>query len=121
MFVFKTMPKQLYTTGSLRNTDDGFAFALKNRLIDARLVAVRAVTVDGRSVSLDGARLVTDDGRVVTPSEVSPATPLAFDLGATFDVRVPGAPLAAGAHELAIAFDTEPFGALTLEVDDTVA
>lgn len=121
MFVFKSMLKQLYTNGSLRNTDDGFRFELKNRLIDARLTGVRRVRVDGAPVSLDGASLTTDDGRIVTPGELSPASPVAFDAGATFDVRLRSGALAPGMHALAIEFDTVPFGALTLEVEDVVA
>jgi hydroxymethylglutaryl-CoA reductase (NADPH) len=121
MFVFKTVLKQLYTNGSLRNTDEGFRFELKNRLLDARLTGVRAVRIDGRDVPLDGAHLVTADGRVVTPNEVSSAAPLRFDLGDTFDVRLRGAPLSPGPHAIAIAFDAEPFGALTLDIEDSLA
>lgn len=117
---FKSVLKQLYTNGSLRNTEDGFRFELKNRLMDARLLGVRRVTVDGRDVPLDGSRLVTGDGRTVGPEDVSRETPLEFELRDTFEVRLRGAPLAPGAHAIAIEFDSEPFGALTLEVEDTV-
>jgi hydroxymethylglutaryl-CoA reductase (NADPH) len=121
MFVPKTILKNLYTFGSLRNTDDGFGFSLKNRLIDARLVGVRRVAVGGRDVSLDGARLVLDDGRVVTSAEVSAASPVPFEVGDAFEVRLRGAPLAPGAHAIVIEFDAEPVGALTLDVEDTLS
>lgn len=118
---FKSMLKQIYTRGSLRNADGGFEFQLKNRLLPARLLGVARVSVDGRDVSLDGARLVTADGRTLRPDEVSPETPLDFGLGETFDVKIPGAPLDPGVHDLAIEFTAEPFGALTLDVEDTLA
>jgi len=118
---FKSVLKQLYTNGSLRNTEDGFRFELKNRLMDAKLLGVKRVAIDGRDVALDGSYLVTADGRTVRPHEVSREAPLEFGLRATFEVRVPGAPLAAGEHSIAIEFDSQPFGALTLEVEDTLA
>ena len=118
---FQSMLKKLYTIGSLQATDDGFRFQLKNRLLPAKLLGVRRVAVDGRDVPLDGAELVTGDGRVLRPSDVSPATPLEFDLGETFDVRLRGAPLAPGPHAIAIEFSSEPFGPLALDVEDTLA
>ena len=121
MFVPKAILKNLYTFGSLRNTDDGFRFALKNRLLDARLIGVRRVSVGGREVSLDGARLVMDDGREVTPEMVSPDAPLPFEVGDAFEVRLRGGPLAPGAHAIVIEFDAEPVGALTLDVEDTLS
>jgi hydroxymethylglutaryl-CoA reductase (NADPH) len=120
MFVFKSVLKQLYTNGSLRNTEDGFRFELKNRLMDAKLAGVRRVSVDGRDVSLEGSYLVTGDGRRVEPREVSAASPLPFELSDTFDVRLLGAPLSAGEHAIAIEFEAQPFGTLTLEVEDTI-
>jgi hydroxymethylglutaryl-CoA reductase (NADPH) len=120
MFVFKSVLKQLYTNGSLRNTDDGFRFELKNRLMDAKLAGVRRVAIDGRDVPLDGAHLVTGEGRAVGPDEVTSASPLPFELGDTFDVRLRAAPLAPGEHAIVIEFDAQPFGALTLEVEDSI-
>jgi hydroxymethylglutaryl-CoA reductase (NADPH) len=118
--IFKAALKQLYTRNSLRNTDDGFRFELKNRLMDAKLTGVRRVAVDGRDVALDGAHLVLPDGRAVTPDEVSAAAPLEFELGDVFDVRLRADRLAPGAHAIEIAFDSQPFGALTLDVEDVV-
>ena len=117
---FQSMLKKLYTNGSLRNDDEGVRFQLKNRLMPAKLLGVRRVAIDGRDVSLAGAHLVTGDGRVVRAEDVSAATPLPFDLGDTFDVRLVGGRLTPGAHAVAIAFDTEPFGALSLDVEDAV-
>lgn len=118
---FKSMLKQLYTRESLRSTDDGFAFQLKNRLLAAKLVSVRRVAVDGRDVPLDGAQLVTGDGRVLGTADVTAERPLDFDLGDTFDVRLRAEQLAPGPHAIVIEFEAQPFGALTLDVEDTLA
>jgi hydroxymethylglutaryl-CoA reductase (NADPH) len=118
---FSGVLKQLYTTGSLANTGDGFRFELKNRLMAAKLHGVRRVTVDGRDVSLDGAEIAADDGRVLRPGDVSAESPADFDVGDRLEVRLRGGPLAPGAHALVIEFDAQPVGRLTLEVEDVIA
>ena len=121
MFVPKTFLKQIYTNGSLANTDDGVRFELKNRLLDAKLTGVRRVSIGDRDVPLDGATLVLEDGRVLAPPDISPNAPVPFDLGDVFVIRLRTERLPPGAHPIAIEFDSEPFGTLTIEVEDAVA
>lgn len=42
--------KQLHTFGSLRNSADGVAFSVKNRLNDTTLVGLTRLKFDGREV-----------------------------------------------------------------------
>jgi hydroxymethylglutaryl-CoA reductase (NADPH) len=121
MFVPKTFLKQIYTNGSLANTDDGVRFELKNRLLDAKLTGVRRVSIGDRDVSLDGATLVLEDGRMLAPPDVSPNAPVPFDLGDVFVIRLRTERLAPGTHPIVIEFDSEPFGRLTIEVEDAIA
>ncbi|MDF1503742.1 hypothetical protein [Roseisolibacter sp. H3M3-2] len=121
MSFFSGFLKQLYTDGSLANTDDGFRFELKNRLMPAALHGVRRVAVDGRELPLAGATIAADDGRVLRPDAVSAEAPAEFALGDRFEVRIPGERLAPGPHALTIEFDAHPVGRLTLDVEDTVA
>jgi hydroxymethylglutaryl-CoA reductase (NADPH) len=118
---FASVLKQLYTNGSLANTDDGFRFELKNRLLPATLRGVHRVAVDGRAVPLDGATLTTDDGRVLGPADISPEAPADFAVGDRFAVRLRAERLAPGPHALEIEFDAHPVGRLTLAVEDTLA
>jgi len=108
----------LYTVGSLRNLDDGFSFEVKNRVFDARLVAVDHLEVDGETLDLDRLTLCFD-------SQELPAGGLGdgvpFPLRAVVGVRVTGTPLDDGDHEIHVDFRSEPFGALELTVHDTVA
>ena len=61
--------KQLYTLGSLENTPDGVRFGLKNRLSDAILTEILAISIDDRAVPLKDMkghalrRLRTDTGQ----------------------------------------------------------
>lgn len=80
MFVPRLLLKQLYTFGSLKNSDDGVRFAIKNRLSDATVTGLRSVTIAGRQVPLADVKIVFDSGRVVLPHEISDKTPLSFAL-----------------------------------------
>lgn len=120
VFVPKHFLKQLYTNGSLANEQDGVTFELKNRLIDAKLVAVRRIAIDDQDIALDVATLALEDGRVLSQADVAAAAPLPFDVGDVYVVRLAIPPLPAGAHAIAIEFDSQPFGTLTIEADDTI-
>jgi hydroxymethylglutaryl-CoA reductase (NADPH) len=111
--------RQLYTVGSLANTDAGVGFAIKNRLFDATLTAVDAVIVDGVSAGLADVTL-DRDGRAVAAADVRAGLPIDFPLRATLGVTIAGAPLTEGQHTIAVAFQAEPFGKLAFEVTDNI-
>ena len=73
--------KQLYTFGSLRNSGEGVAFKVKNRLTDVTLLALHGIKIDGKSVPLNKIVLQVEDeqGTVLTPAELM-ARPLFFPL-----------------------------------------
>jgi hydroxymethylglutaryl-CoA reductase (NADPH) len=120
MFVPRLLLKQLYTFGSLKNTDDGVRFSIKNRLSDAQISGVRAVAIGGRQIPLRDVELDFGDGRLMRPDEITAASPLAFALRSTFDVRARTAALAPGKYPIEVQFDAKPFGKLTLEVEDSI-
>ena len=113
--------KQLYTFSSLANTGDGVRFSLKNRLSDATLTRVLAVRLDGSEVPLERVRLDLGSGQVRTARSVSPTDAVSFPLRHVMHVDVADAQLARGNHEVQVAFDTSPFGEMTLKVNDSIA
>jgi hydroxymethylglutaryl-CoA reductase (NADPH) len=113
--------RRLYTVGSLRNTDAGAQFALKNRLSDAELIGLRSVSIDGHALPLERVRLDLHDGRVIAPEQISAAHPLPFPLASTVVIRAAGASLPQADHEIEIAFEARPFGKLSLKVVDAVS
>ncbi len=119
MFVPSMLLRQLYTFGSLKNTDEGVAFSIKNRLSDAEFTGLRSVRVGGREVPLDRVR-IRHHGGEVRGSELAGA-PLPFPLRAQFDVLAAVDPLPNGKHPVQIVFDSRPFGKLTLEVEDAIS
>jgi len=118
----KLLLKQLYTFGSLAVRGDAVRFSLKNRLSDARLVALRALAIDGRDVDLAAISIGFADGSRIAAAEVTRDRPLEFPLKSVVTVEVAGfGALAEGHHDLDLTFDAEPFGELALSVQDAIA
>ncbi len=112
--------KRLYTIGSLKNTNVGAQFALKNRLIDAELIAVASMAIDGCPVELDHIRLSLEDGRIIRPDEVNSEHPVPFPLRSTVTVTAATCDLPEAQHQIEIAFEARPFGKLKLNVEDSI-
>jgi hydroxymethylglutaryl-CoA reductase (NADPH) len=113
--------KKLYTVGSLKNTDAGPQFALKNRLLDAELVAVSGIAIDGRPLALDDVRLGLAGDRALMPAEVDAAHPVPFPLRSIVTIQTGAADLQKGKHEIEVAFEARPFGNLHLKVEDAIS
>jgi hydroxymethylglutaryl-CoA reductase (NADPH) len=121
MMIPGSLLKRLYTLGSLKNIGGGAQFALKNRLSDAELTALRSIAIDGNPVALENVRLDLSDRRGLPAAEVDAAHPVPFPLSSTVTVRTGEAELPEGTHEIEIAFDTRPFGVLRIKVEDAVS
>jgi len=120
MTVPATWLEKLYTHHSLENTPTGARFAIKNRLIDAELVSVGHIAIDGTSVDLESVRLGLTDGRALAAAEVDATHPVPFPLSSTVTVETSQSGLPSGKHEIEIAFEARPFGKLQFKVEDTI-
>jgi hydroxymethylglutaryl-CoA reductase (NADPH) len=112
--------KQMYTLGSLRNTEQGVRFSLKNRLSNATLTRLKEVRVDGKSVPLDRLSLEMNGDRVAAAA-VSPTSAIAFPLAKVVDVLLEVGPLEKGQHEIVLELEASPFGTLAFKVKDSIA
>ena len=112
--------RKLYTVGSLRNTDTGAQFALKNRLTDVEVVSLHRLAIDGGAVSLDQVRLGLSNQRLLSPAQVDHAHPLPFPLRSTVTIHTPLPDLCNGTHEIEMIFEARPFGRLHLKVEDAI-
>ncbi|GAB3886160.1 hydroxymethylglutaryl-CoA reductase [Spirosoma agri] len=117
-FIPNVLLKQLFTRNSLRNTPDGFAFSLKNRLSDARFTGLQRARIDGRDYPAEAFTLTPDGGEAIAVSAISAQQPLAFPLRRSVQVSAVAQPLAPGKHTLEITLHTQPFGTITLIVED---
>lgn len=115
------MLKQLYQRGSLRNTDTGWEFAMRNHLASATLVGL-GLTCDGAAISpaaLTVAQPAQD--RAVPAAALSADSPLQFPVQVPTIVRVTGSHLSPGSHTLSIIADTREIGPVTIAVQDDLA
>ena len=121
MLIPSMLLKKLYTLGSLKNAERGVQFAVKNRLSDAELTALKSIAIDGRPVPMKDVTLELANGQLLRPDQISPTTPIAFPLRATVLLQTSLAALPAGMHEIEIAFEARPFGKLQFKVEDAIS
>lgn len=115
--------KRLYTFGSLENastTPPMLAFQLKNRLSDAKLTAIHAISVNGEDIDANRITLVCN-GEQLPAATVSADAPISFPLRAIAEVRIDGLTLSEGRHDIDIRVSAEPFGKLKFSVRDGLA
>jgi len=121
MFIPSLLLKKLYTVSSLKNTDHGVSFSLKNRLSDAELTGLTGIKINGAAVPLDQVQIVIGPDEVSAPTAISAQKPLEFPLRRSLDLVIQREALPVGKHAIEIAFESKPFGKLKLQVEDTIA
>jgi hydroxymethylglutaryl-CoA reductase (NADPH) len=112
--------RQLYTFGSLTETDAGIRLSLKNRLSDATLTGVTRLTVGGHDVPLAQVELDLGDGRRVPAGAITEQAPAAFPLRQVATLIARDVHLPQGSHDIVVAFESRPFGRLELKVRDAL-
>lgn len=117
MHVPSLILKQLYTFGSLRNTADGYTFAIKNRLSDARITEFNELKINGVSIPPDHITLNLEDGRTMHPNKISEQGFLDFPLKTTLDIIAKAPTLQEGKHTIELSLNTVPFGMLNMKVE----
>ena len=111
--------KQLYTFGSLANTERGVRFSLKNRLSDGTVTGLHHVKFDGVEAPLRAVRLDLGNGNVISVDELR-NHPVDFPLRRVIDIVCNIPPLEVGIHHIEVKFDAKPFGTLTLKVEGAI-
>ncbi len=62
MFLSPSMLERVYVRGSLKNTESGYEFTLKNNIDNGTLSGVKSLVVDGNIVELAAITLKTKAG-----------------------------------------------------------
>lgn len=109
--------RQLYTYNSLKNTDSGIRFSIKNRLMDAKIVGFHGIKVNGSSVAPSNITLDFGD-RQLNPENITVQNSVDFPLRKVVDIHVEGETLKSGKHELEISFQSETHGKMSFTVED---
>ena len=109
--------RKLYVKKSLKNTEDGFEFSIKNVLADATLVKLADFKVDGKPYT--NVTLVVGD-KEIPASEISASNPLPFPVKTTITVKVKGEQLQSGQHKIEIVGGSKEYGELKITLKDTI-
>ncbi|WP_345227276.1 hydroxymethylglutaryl-CoA reductase [Hymenobacter koreensis] len=114
--------KLLYTRGSLRNLPDngGVAFSLKNRLDTVRLTRIDHVQVNGHRLGPESITLDLGEGDVRPATELGEDGGVEFQVGRSITVRLHTEALPEGMHPVQLQFAAEPFGDLSVDVEDAI-
>ncbi len=114
--------RRLYVKGSLRNTEDGFEFDLRNVLGSGYAEELLPLTVDGEEVAEDDATF-TIEGESGGPTAFSAVTaeqPFTLEMNRTTNIQVRGRQLAPGEHRIAMGFVVVGLGEMAFEMTDEI-
>ncbi len=111
--------RKLYLKGSLKNSDNGFTFKLKNTLAAGTAVAINYLKVDDVEYPLTAVTINSVDG-TVKASEVTESRAFPIKVGVEITMSVEGKPLEKGTHKLEISLQTKEAGKLSFDVTDDI-
>ncbi|MFC1963452.1 hypothetical protein ACFLVL_02395 [Chloroflexota bacterium] len=120
MIVPQFLLKRLYVKGSLRNTDNGFEFQLKNSLGSGYGTEILPLTLDGEELPKESSYF-TPDSEEIPFTGVSKSKPFTLAMNKTATISVKGTRLAEGPHKIGFSFVAQGLGNLHFEVTDAVA
>ena len=110
---------KIYVKGSLKNTEKGFEFTLKNVVDSGTVVELGPITVDGKAYEAAALTVVTTSSER-GGDQVTRQSPLPVYMGSAFSIRVNGETLAAGEHAISVSVLTREIGRLHFDVQDTL-
>ncbi len=120
MFISPSMLERLYVRGSLKNTEKGFEFRLKNNVDSGTISGIKSITIDGAEAPLANFSVKTPAGERCA-EEISARSPLYLRYGAEMEIWVGGAPLAAGEHTIVLTIMVLEMGRMEIKIKDEVA
>jgi len=112
--------RRLYVKGSLKSTDAGFSFELKNTLGSGYARTVGPLTVDGDDVPLEDS-FFSLEGKETPFSEVDENNTFGLPVNRTIVISVRGRKLEPGPHRIGFSFTVPGFGKLGFDFTDEAA
>lgn len=110
---------KLYVKGSLKNTEDGFEFALKNIVDSTNLVGVGPISAGGKDYSAEVITLTVGE-KTLKGSELSRENAIPVTMGIPMKVRIGGDRLPAGSQKVSVTAVSADIGKLKFEFTDMV-
>lgn len=109
----------LYVKGSLKNTDAGVGFSLKNTLAAGTVTEIGRIRIGETDYPLAEVVLKSGD-RTMKASEITPQASVPFGMNVVLEVLIPGARLPVGIQKLELTAKTKEYGELNIDVKDVV-
>jgi len=111
--------RRLYVKGSLRNTQEGFQFDLKNSLGSGYAEQVLPLSVDGAAIPVESAYFVVD-GTTIRFADVTAENPITLGMNRTVTIGADAQALPEGKHKLSIGFIVSGMGKMEFDVTDAI-
>ena len=111
---------KLYVKGSLKNTDNGFEFALKNIIDSTMLMGIGPITIGEKSYEGDVITMTVGD-KIINGAELSRSNTVPVRMGVPLKVSIVGEKLSAGEHRITVAATTSDIGKIKFDISDKVA
>lgn len=112
--------RRLYVKGSLRNTDDGWEFTLRNSIAGGEATGLDSLVVDGVTVPASQTFFGVE-GTPVAFSKVDEDHRFGLESGRDVRISVTGDSLAEGTHTVAMGFTVPAIGHIAFDFTDAVA
>ena len=112
--------RRLYLKRSLKNSQSGFEFQLRNRLGSGYAHKLSPLTVDGAEVLL-AKSFFGLEGKETAFDAVSRENTFTLAMNKTITIRVEGITLEPGARKIGMGFDVPGLGTLRFDFTDVVA
>ena len=111
--------RRLYVKKSLRKTETGFEFELRNRLGSGYAHGMQPLRVDGVEVPLGLVRFVLE-GQQTLFADVSKENTFTLSLNKSITVSADGFDLDTGPHKVEMGFDVPGLGTLRFDFTDMI-
>jgi len=122
MFVPNSMLKQLYTLGSLIETDRGLSFSLKNRIKGAHFNQILHLSINDQKVESHKILVALNSQQPIDLNTLGQNQGVEFPLGAVLNVFVDGISVPdSNTLSIDITISTNPFGDIDLSLKDKVS
>lgn len=111
--------RRLYVKGSLRTTEEGLAFEIKNSLGSGYARGMLPLTLDGEDIPMKDSHFTVED-REIAFTEVTKDMPFTLAFNRETTITAAGITLASGTHKVGMAFDVQGLGTLRFDFTDVV-
>jgi hypothetical protein len=111
--------RRLYVKGSLRATEEGLAFEIKNSLGSGYARGMLPLTLDGADIPMKDSHFTIEDSAVAF-TEVTKDVPFTLAFNRATTITAVGISLTPGTHKVSMAFDVQGLGTLRFDFTDVV-